>query len=89
MAYRLEQGKPRYRQEMALANGSRVFVESGGGSKGTCDGLVHEASTFPLAEAARAHEATVTGHTRGKIVLTMSRLARSLRRSLRQLSAGE
>jgi NADPH:quinone reductase-like Zn-dependent oxidoreductase len=32
---------------------------------------VHLSATFPLAEAARAHEAMETGHTRGKIVLTM------------------
>ena len=33
--------------------------------------IVHLSATFPLAEAARAHEAMETGHTRGKIVLTM------------------
>ena len=32
---------------------------------------VHLAATFPLAETARAHEAMETGHTRGKIVLTI------------------
>lgn len=32
---------------------------------------VHVDTTFPLAEAAAAHEAVETGHTRGKIVLTM------------------
>ncbi len=30
---------------------------------------VHLSATFPLAEAAKAHEAMETGHTRGKIVL--------------------
>ncbi len=33
---------------------------------------VHLSATFPLAEAAKAHEAMETGHTRGKIVLRMS-----------------
>ncbi len=33
---------------------------------------VHLSGTFPLAEAAKAHEAMETGHTRGKIVLRVS-----------------
>lgn len=32
---------------------------------------VHLSATFPLAETAKAHEVIETGHTRGKIVLTM------------------
>jgi NADPH:quinone reductase-like Zn-dependent oxidoreductase len=32
----------------------------------------HVSQTFPLADAARAHEASETGHTQGKIVLTCS-----------------
>jgi NADPH:quinone reductase-like Zn-dependent oxidoreductase len=33
----------------------------------------HVSETFPLAEAARAHETIETGHTLGKLVLTVSR----------------
>jgi NADPH:quinone reductase-like Zn-dependent oxidoreductase len=33
---------------------------------------IHLAATYPLAEAARAHAAVATGHTRGKIVLTVT-----------------
>jgi NADPH:quinone reductase-like Zn-dependent oxidoreductase len=31
----------------------------------------HVSETFPLAEAARAHEASETGRTQGKLVLTV------------------
>ncbi len=34
---------------------------------------VHLSATFPLAEAAKAHEAMETGHTRGKIILRTGR----------------
>jgi NADPH:quinone reductase-like Zn-dependent oxidoreductase len=32
----------------------------------------HVSQTFPLEEAARAHEASETGRTQGKLVLTIS-----------------
>ena len=42
------------------------------------------AATYPLAEAAAAHRALATGHTRGKIVLCLGRVSVKSRRPVRR-----
>jgi NADPH:quinone reductase-like Zn-dependent oxidoreductase len=67
-----DQAAGRVRLEGVLVEPDRLGMEALAGLVGEGVLRPHVSATFPLADAARAHEAGETGRTQGKLVLTVA-----------------